>query len=575
MTRVPVPETADTTDPDIPPAAGFRTTLRARDAAVIAAIALFSVLFFVDRYRGTTPYVFLDGDAANIASFAAALDHPESFNGDMALGDPGHFKFYRTIHIPWLRGFVDLFGDYGTTFIVLLPIHVFLFCLGFYILGRVLFNNRYWALLLAIINTGLVWVGFGTYWGLYMDPQPRFTFQTFLPYLLAATLHWRSEPRRWPLLMIGAGLLMYVHSVGTSAWALAIWLSLAFARPAGYSRWRHGFYMVALGFVFLLTAAPFLINYLFNHAHGEAQGVDYHAITALMQQWYGLDYLNIPNGLRRFTLRWLWFRALFWVFAAVGVAFLLFHYRVRWPRVGMVIHWVSGIALVSIIVPFVEQEICRALEILPFEIDLSRNIRFLVPLMLLFCLWTLVAAEDRWVRGPAKRLAVRGVGAFLVAAWLAWHPPLRLGPWLDCWRGGQALCRPDGWSEQLEALDTVRTRTPPGSRILPQELALELRYYALRPVVYARKDKGVLSYTDHAAFLEWNELYERTNRIGELDHPDQRFAAWRALGVELGADYLLLKSTDLPLAEQDPVWQLIWQNPRLALIQLSPPSSGS
>ena len=57
------------------------SAIRGVDFVVVALFALIAIVLFVDRYRGVTPFVFLDGDTANIATFAAALDHPELFAG--------------------------------------------------------------------------------------------------------------------------------------------------------------------------------------------------------------------------------------------------------------------------------------------------------------------------------------------------------------------------------------------------------------------------------------------------------------------------------------------------------------
>src|SRR5437870_715799 len=201
------------------------------DGVIVLAFGLLALIFYLGRWGGAYPFVFLESDAANIAGFAAAWDHPELFQGDELLGDQRNFGIYSTIHIPLIRALAKLTGDYGTAFIFLLGPHVFIQALGFYILGRVLFQSRYWATLLAIVTMMPVWLNLGEYWGIYDDPLPRVSFQALLPYLLAGTFYWRSNPAVWPWLLGFAGALIYVHPVSAPGWILAVWLGMWAFQP--------------------------------------------------------------------------------------------------------------------------------------------------------------------------------------------------------------------------------------------------------------------------------------------------------------------------------------------------------
>ncbi|MDO8559756.1 MAG: hypothetical protein Q7S23_01825, partial [bacterium] len=186
------------------------------------------------RWQGAYPFAFLSGDSANIAGFAAALDHPGNFTGDAILSDPANFRFYQTIHLPLIRALTKITGDYGTSFIWLLGWHVLVQAVGFYILGRILFHRRYWAALYAIMTLVPVQLNL-EFWGAWSDPLPRFSFQALLPYLLAAALRWRSSPIAWPWLMAAAGVLVYVHPVSAPGWGLALWLGFVWGAPAAWS----------------------------------------------------------------------------------------------------------------------------------------------------------------------------------------------------------------------------------------------------------------------------------------------------------------------------------------------------
>ncbi|MGH2395803.1 MAG: hypothetical protein ACRDFW_02205, partial [bacterium] len=98
-------------------------------------------------------------------SFAVARDHPEFFSGDSVLGDSRNVSVYPTIHIPIIRGLARVTGDYGMAFISLLGVHVFLQALGFYLLGLVIFQSRYWGALLAVLTLMPVYITLPEFWG--------------------------------------------------------------------------------------------------------------------------------------------------------------------------------------------------------------------------------------------------------------------------------------------------------------------------------------------------------------------------------------------------------------------------
>jgi len=83
------------------PGAGRR--FAAADAAALLLFALLAAAFALGRGVVFQPFLFLDGDAAKLASWAAGLDHPERFAGDSTLGDPSDYRSSFTIPLPPLR----------------------------------------------------------------------------------------------------------------------------------------------------------------------------------------------------------------------------------------------------------------------------------------------------------------------------------------------------------------------------------------------------------------------------------------------------------------------------------------
>ncbi len=63
------------------------------DRVALAALLAVSLVYHA-AFRGhRRPLFSLSRDAANIASFAAASDHPELFKNDALLGNPRNTKF--------------------------------------------------------------------------------------------------------------------------------------------------------------------------------------------------------------------------------------------------------------------------------------------------------------------------------------------------------------------------------------------------------------------------------------------------------------------------------------------------
>jgi hypothetical protein len=518
------------------------------------------------RWNGLHPFVFLYEDAANIASFAAAIDHPERFVADPFLGDSSNFAFYATLHVPLLRALNSLTADYGTAFISLLGIHVFLQACGFYALGCVLFRNRYWALLLALITLPMVSINLAEYWGVFWDPQPRFSYQAVLPFLLAATLAWRGEPRRWPWLMLTAGALLYAHPVSAPGWAFAIWLSLWGCCPVAWSTARRVVVMAALGLLFLALAAPFAAHYLGQQTANPSERVAWLELQGAMEATFHAESLDAAMAVRNFFLCWHGAALLFWMLAGIG-AVVLFRLRDRnrgaLPMVGF---WVVGLLAVSIGVPLLDQAVARMRGTAPFEIDLIRSIRYLVPLMLLFVIWPLAVLHDR-VERRAGRLAVAAAGLVLTTLWIEEHPPKYIGDAFACWSRGQLACASPAQRSVLEGFEHVRAETPPDARLFATSYQVALRYATLRPVVYS--NAAPYASRHPARFLEWHEDGRRIQAAEQLQEPRERLAALLEIARALGADFALIDSRFIPLG-LSPEEPLVWRNRAFALIQLAP-----
>jgi hypothetical protein len=536
------------------------------DAIILAGFALFTVLLSVGSLQGNFPYAHIGGDAANLAGFAAARAHPELFVGDEILGDPNNFRYYSSLTIPLIQALESRLGDYGLAFLVLQAPHVFLHLAGFYLLGRMLFSSRYWAALLAIINGMPVSLMLGEIWGVSTLALPRVSFQTFLPFVLMAAIAWRSKPSRWPVLMVMAGMLMYLHMVSGPTWALALWLGFWAFLPASWSWKKRLAYLGPLGAVFLLVVSPFALNYLRSHA--SATTGDYERLYAIMVSIYPSKILDAPAAF--IESLWVYAKLFLLPLGLLGTALLLMLRRTDRKILGLVGMWISGILVASVGIPSVEGAIERAFHLLPLQIDLVRGIRYLVPFMLLVALWPLAEISSQLRRlGDRRGVAlVMLSGALLVSAWAYEHPPYptELLRGLQCLAQGRLVCTESG---QLgRTLDGVREATPPGSRILATALPMQIRYRSTRPVLYTKRDGDILGMANHAGLVEWERRNARMNEILGIPETGPRLAELAAFGRELGADYLFV---DFPVSPEDLMTagaEIAFQNPPCTLLLL-------
>jgi hypothetical protein len=509
----------------------------------------FACIYFLGRLQGNYPVVILTGDGGNIASYAAALDHPDWFRDDPALGDSNNIGIYATLQIPLIRLLNHLTMDYGQAYAWLLLPQTFLQLLGFYILGRVLFKNRFWAFMLAFLTAmTVINVGLGEIWGVWQDALPRVTFQSLLPFLLALTLIWKDRPQRWPWLMIFAGLLVYAHPISAPAWGLAIWLSLWLLQPKGWSWQRRILVMLGLGLLFLLTLTPFAINYL--SYRGRDQAADYNTVMAILQAYSPANLLNVPAALGSFL--WNMTRNLLLPVALAGfTATWLLKKDDRIP-VRVVLLWMAGIFIASVLIPFAERTIEQRFHMLPLETELVRCIRYFVPLMLLFWIWPLAECTARPIATLARRAAIV-LGILLLGFWGATNrPEVRdIFKTFTCFAKARLVCAETRPLDEL--ILTLRASTRPGEGVLffNQDTAytsqtLSIRYEAVRPMVYTTRDSGLMSYANRSALPAWMEITRQWEDLRGVSDPQERLKGLISLADGLKAEYLVVDFETTP-----------------------------
>ena len=541
-------------------------TVLGRDWLIGMFFLLIAGVYLLGRLQGNYPIVILSGDAGNIASYAAALDHPNWFTIDPGLNSADIIGIDQTINIPMIRALNHLTGNYSLASALLIFPESFLQLLGFYILGRVLFKNRFVALLLALLTATTVMqeqIGMGEIWGIWSDSLPRVTFQSLLPFLLALVFIWKDHPGRWPLLMVISGLLVYVHPVSAPTWGFAIWLSLWLLLPKKWRWQRRLVVMLGLGTLFLAAITPYAINYLSHQ--GGSKSMDYIATMSILQENAPLNIL----GAFGYLLQKSAFNLLL-PLALVGFSSTwLLKKNDRLP-VRVVLIWMLAISITCVIVPFIEKTVTQQLRILPFETELVRGIRYFIPLLLVFWLWPLAELSQRPINLLARR-AVIAFGILLVGFWGFTNRAAVniMRDTFSCFTQLHLVCSPPQNVDEL--IHATRKLTSPGDGIFffdqkghGSSDSLSIRYAALRPLVYTERP----DINNRSSLPAWLKITKTLDVLRAISDPIERMQGLIDLAKSLDAKYLVINSRVLPTILADLPVTILMQDDDYSLLEL-------
>ena len=507
--------------PRNPPHAGTGTTLQwpiVLQRSDWVAVSVFTLLALISQVSSSSagfPNVILGGDAANIASFAAGRAYPQLFSGDAILGDLNNIGLYTTIHLPITIFLEKLVGNFGLAYSLLVFPHVFLQYFSYYLLGRVIFKNRYWAFLFTLAVSAPMYLAGGEVWGVVGDGMPRITFQVLIPFLLILLLTtWRDRPRRWLWVMVIAGLMAFIHPVSTPAWAFALWLGMWPNMPSYFALKDKLLQMFKMGVVLVLALLPYVSIYLYFHKSSSSAS-DYELVYYILTNFFPYDLLSIPaalNTLFKVTSQY----GLFW-YGLFGLILTFLLFRSERGRLKQMLFWIIGISFVTVLVPWVEHSLERALRIIPIETELMRGMRYLVPFLFIFWFYPLAELTNRGLKSNITR-TVFAVGTALTLVFLFFDTPLPFTSVPDvvtCWTQGHIICPTD--SDYADALTFIHDQTPENAKFVVfltnRWSGIEVRYLGLRPMAYAFKDRGQLAFTNLEALQTWYYYEKRESAI--------------------------------------------------------------
>ncbi|MDA8408505.1 MAG: hypothetical protein M0T73_16810 [Deltaproteobacteria bacterium] len=549
-----------------------RLTFSWLDAVALCGFALFAAATFLGRWKGITPFVFLSSDAGIVSSFVAAYQHPELFRGDVLLGDFTNFRYYLAIHPLLILVINKLTGDYGLAYISLLLITVFVQCCGFYLLGLTLFRSRYWALLLVVINLAPIALPVREFWGIYDDPLPRSLFHACLPFLLAAAFRFKYEVRVWPWIMVATGLIFYTHPVSAPPWALAIWLGFWIFLPPKWGILKKFAYMFMLGLIFVVTVIPWALNLVLVHERPASAAVNYNDVVGIIADRVGAELLDVGLAL---TL-WLkevssWPLWLFCLWSVTGSVVLWSRRRDLRADIKLVAVWCLGIIFVAVGLTFVEQTICRIYDLKRFQMDSIRGVKYLVPIMLLMCVWSLAGISRQFRKGSLSRISTMVLGALITVIWVYHGPPVTFIQTAKAWAHGSLTPRPSKDEvDTVQAVNAMKENTKPGSTILSLVLPLEVRYAALRPIAYAYKDGGIFADTNLGSLLEWDKIRKSIDEINSSSNLGSKLLMTLELAKRLNTDYVMTDFNVVPDMASSLGAKVVWSNKSYTLLSLNP-----
>lgn len=235
--------------------------------------------------------------------------------------------------------------------------------------------------------------------------------------------------------------------------------------------------------------------------------------------------------------------------------------------------WLLGLLATTVGVTVVEQAVCASLHRLPFEIDLIRNLRYAVPVLILSAVAgvKLLAAS---VRTDAARIAVLGTSCAVLLAWLGLYRArtLPLADELRCLRRGHVVCTPESAQRLEDALLYMRDRLPADSRILPSvgtDDAMAVRYVALQPVLYCDKDRNVITYGAADRLPAWTRV--ETAMAAAQSEPTiaRRLAALGDVSRDLGAAFIFV-DVDAPEDAVPSGLHVVHRNAGYSVLEVEP-----
>ncbi len=527
-------------------------------------------------------YALLTPDAGVYVSFVAAQENPQFFVNDPLLSSEENISDYRMFFYGQIKALRKIFDNYGSAAIALVPFGILIHLTGYYALGWAVFRRPGPAVLAALLLSSPMNLGFlRDFWGIILEPIPRFFYQGFLAFLLALSIGQGQNIKRWPIILAYAGLLNYFHPLSTPPITLGIMLSLWFLvkNETFFTKIK----MMSLSVIILLVILlPFLQTFFSSTDIGAQSEIPYAVAAPIVVERLSPFALHPEQAMLSFISGFrgagqtLWLAL--WGLAIAGLiaqhnrnAQEFYQFRAIW--------WIiTGILVGAGLLPMMEHKIYSSLATFPLEFEMYRGMRYVVPLLLLLNLYLIWKYAEQ--KNLPQKFAVLG-SILLLGVWGYYGILFQKSDIaqatrqnLKCFLKSQIVCSlPSNEKDFIDTMDALRNKTPIGARILSEGQEVAIRYYALRPLAYSYKDGPPFAYTDHHALMTWYKDYQTMNELAGLrKHSFRRkgfINKFVKFAYQIEADYLVLSEPYQPEKYNHPALIMIYSNDHYTIFKIS------
>ncbi len=530
---------------------GGRWRWHGRTKFALTGFAVYALIWQVLIWDGR-PHIINSGDGGVVAGIAAANLWPDRLASDIVYSNIANFSFYKTLTIPLTIALTRLTDDVGTSYALLSAPLLLIQMFGFYLLGRRLCPGYGWPTILAFLSVAPVYVINGELWGSLSEPLTRYAFNAFFPFVLLTALP-PIAPWKPFTAMVMCAIGIYLHPVSAPSVALALWTAFALQRPPQW-RWSyHLLVMIAAGSVFLIAAIPFALSFVVNFPT-QSNAESAHLAGEILRDSVGSDYVSLPAALISFLhytvatqqqgFGWLWL-------VIITAALMLWKVSPRMPRlfanrfrfVGLV---GVGFILSSVGLTALDQTLAILRNGYPAQMDLIRNIRFLVPIALILTTSGVAwLAADITLRPLARSIALACGGAIAVL-WMQSYPTVPLQE-LFSRLDGRINLQPDGSAQRALAL---LARAPSGGSVLtlpatistPESefVGLAVRYAGRQPTIFLQKDINLLAYSSSSSIQDWDTRQKLLKQLEMETDPARVDSLLNQMTARYGITYVLM-----------------------------------